>query len=296
MKKIAVAGATGNLGNRIVKALRQQDAEVVALMRNGGDETKRKGIEQLGATAKPVDLTDIEQVSEALIGVDCLVSAVQGLRDVIVDGQTVLLNAALQAKVPRLIPSDFSTDFRKLSPGENRNFDLRRDFHHLLDQAPIAFTSIFNGAFTDILTYNVPFFDAKQKVVGYWDDPDWFVDFTSMDDTAAYTALAALDPATPPALCIASFQVSARDLAQFTDEILGTPFALVRLGSRQELAEKNKRDRAEHPEGETQLDASWQGGQYLQSMFDSHHESLDNSRYPQMRWTTLEEVLRSSPQ
>ena len=291
-QKIAVAGATGNLGKRIVKALRQQKAEVTALVRKDGDETKQRNLEQSGAKVHPVDLANVEQVGQALIGVHCLVSAVQGLRDVIVDGQTVLLKAALHAKVPRFIPSDFSTDFRKLRPGENRNFDLRRDFHQMLDKAPIAFTSIFNGAFTDILTYNVPFFDAKKKIVGYWDDPDWYVDFTSMDDTAAYTALAAMDPTTPQALCIASFQVSARKLADFTKNVWGTPFELVRLGSREDLAEKNRRDRAEHPEGESELYASWQGGQYLQSMFAAHHESLDNGRYPQIQWITLEKVLR----
>lgn len=293
-KKIAVAGATGNLGKRIVRALRQQGAEVVAFVRQGGDEKKQKEIEQLGAKANPVDLTDVEQVSEGLAGVDCLVSAVQGLRDVIVDGQNVLLEAALKAKAARFIPSDFSTDFRKLRPGENRNFDLRREFHQVLHKAPIAATSIFNGAFTDILTYNVPVFDAKKKMVGYWDDPDWLIDFTTMDNTAAYTALAALDSKTPAALCIASFQVSPRQLAEFTSRVLGTPFELVRLGSRDELVEKNKRDRAAHPEGETQLYASWQGSQYLQSMFEAHHESLDNNRYPQIRWAALEEVLRPS--
>ncbi len=131
-------------------------------------------------------------------------------------------------------------------------------------------------------------------MVGYWDDPGWYVDFTSMDDTAAYTAAASLDTETPKALCIASFQVSAIDLVEFTKHVLRTPFELVNLGSVRELAEKNKRDRAEHPEGETQLYASWQGSQYLQSMFSSHHESLDNNRYPGLRWTKLEDVIKAA--
>lgn len=293
-KRVAVAGATGNLGNRIVKALRIHGAEVVALARKGSDKEKVAALESVGAEVAQADLSNLEDVSRALRGATCVVSAVQGLRDVILDAQTVLLEASIRADVPRLIPSDFCTDFRQRPEGENRNFDLRREFHKTLDKAPITATSIFNGAFTDILKYNVPFFDSKKKMVGYWDDPDWYVDFTSMDDTAAYTAAAAVDAETPRALCIASFQVSARDLAEFTKNVLGTPFELVSLGSREELAEKNKRDRAEHPEGETQLYADWQGGQYLQSMFNSHHVSLDNSRYPQLRWTKLEEVVKRS--
>ena len=62
----------------------------------------------------------------------CVVSALQGLRDVIVETQTVLLDAAIKAEVPRFIPSDYSIDFTKFPPGENRNLDLRRDFHNCL--------------------------------------------------------------------------------------------------------------------------------------------------------------------
>jgi nucleoside-diphosphate-sugar epimerase len=291
-KRVAVAGATGNLGNRIVKALVTHGADVLALARKGSDEDKVNALKTTGGEVALVDLSNAEELSQVLRGAACVISAVQGLRDVIIDAQTALLEGAIKASVPRCIPSDFSTDFRKRPAGENRNFDLRREFHKTLDRAPISATSIFNGAFTDILTYNVPFFDSKKKMVGYWDDPDWHVDFTTMDDTAAYTAAAALDAETPKALCIASFQVSARDLAEFTKNVLGTPFELINLGSLQELAEKNKRDRAEHPEGETQLYASWQSGQYLQSMFSSHHESLDNGRYPQLTWTKLENVIK----
>lgn len=41
-KRVAVAGATGNLGRRIVKALLGQGAEVVAIAREGSDREKVK--------------------------------------------------------------------------------------------------------------------------------------------------------------------------------------------------------------------------------------------------------------
>jgi len=40
-----------------------------------------------------------------------VVSALAGLRDVIVETQAALLDAAIKARVPRFIPSDFSIDF-----------------------------------------------------------------------------------------------------------------------------------------------------------------------------------------
>ena len=56
---------------------------------------------------------------------------------VIVDTQSVVLDAAVAAGVLRFIASDFAWDFTKLVPGQNRNFDLRREFMAYLDKAPI---------------------------------------------------------------------------------------------------------------------------------------------------------------
>ncbi len=289
---IVVAGATGNLGKRAVKSLAARGAAVKALVRKSTGADKIAELQALGVGVAVVDMEKAPNLAKEMNGAQCIVSLVAGLRDVIVDTQTVLLEAALLAGVPRFIPSDFSTDFTKLTPGENRNFDLRREFHERLDVAPIASTAIFNGAFGEILTYDVPLLDFKKKVVGYWEDPDCQLDFTTMDDTAAFTAAAALDPETPKSLHIASFRVSPNELVAFTGKTFGSPYELVRLGSLEELRAYNKRERAAHPEGENELYASWQQSQYIQSMFSTHHESLDNNRYTGITWSNLEELIK----
>ncbi len=291
-KKIVVAGSTGDLGRRIVKALASRDATVVALVRTGAKPEKIDSLRSLRADLRTIDMGDRDQIAAVCEEADCVISCVAGLRDVIVEAQTVLLEAAIQAGVARFIPSDFSTDFTTLPAGENRNFDLRRDFHKVLDAASIASTSIFNGAFAEILTYNIPVLDFKKKTVGYWGNPDHKMDFTTMDDTAAFTAAAALDAATPRALHIASFQVSANDLVRFTVETLGTPFQLVCMGSVEDLRTRNLAARAADPEGENELYSRWQQGQYLQSMFSTQHEMLDNGRYPDLLWTPIEEAVK----
>ena len=83
------------------------------------------------------------------------------------------------------------------------------EFHERLDVAPVKSTAIFNGAFAEILTYNIPLLDYAKKRVGYWRDPDWHIDFTTMDDTAAFTAAAALMPPLLRALHIASWHMKA---------------------------------------------------------------------------------------
>ena len=108
--------------------------------------------------------------------------------------------------------SDYSIDFTKFPPGENRNLDLRRELHERLDKTSISATTIFNGTFADMLTGQMPLVLFKLKRVIYWGDADQRMDFTTRDDRAAFTASAALDPSTPPFLRIAGDQLSAREL------------------------------------------------------------------------------------
>jgi len=294
--KIVVAGGTGNLGGRISRSLVKRGATAVALIRAGGEDKHRKELEDAGVQVVAVDMASVAEVRRACEGAACVVSALQGLRDVVVDAQSRLLEATVAAGVPRFIPSDFATDFRTSPPGENRNYDLRREFHHRLEEVRIAPTSIFNGVFAEILMQKVPYLDFDRKQVGYWEDPDWRLDFTTMDDAAAYTAAASLDPATPRALRIRSFSVTPRELVHFTDEVMKTPFQLVRLGSLDDLSLINKRERAAHPEGENEVYPAWQQAQYEHSMFSRHHEAVDNDRYSGLKWTNLAEWVSKLPQ
>ncbi len=291
-RKILVAGGTGDLGFRILKALRQRNADVVALIRPSADAQKVEEIKNLGIQMIEADMQNVQQLTQACEGVSCVVSALAGLRDVIVDAQSKLLDAAVSAGVPRFIPSDFSSDFTQLPEGENRNFDLRKDFHKKLDKAPIAATSIMNGAFADILAYNTPFCKRSEKSVAYWGDSEAYkVDFTTKDDTAAFTAAAAMDSSTPSVLRIASFQISPAELAAKATRLKGEAFKLIPMGSLASLSAHNKEARAANPQGEHELYPNWQGSQYMHSMFSTQNNPLDNERYPELKWTAADEVL-----
>ena len=290
--KILVAGGTGNLGGRIVRDLIKRGAEVRAIVRHETEPEKVEKLKQLGAQVISVDMSNADELKRVCQDVSCVVSALSGLRETIVEVQTQLLDATIAADVPRFIPSDFAADFTRLPEGDNRNFDLRKEFHKILDKSPIASTSIMNGAFADILGYGTPIYDFRNYTVGYWgDDPDWKMDFTTMDNTADYTAAAALDSATPRVLRIASFQVSPKDLVKIGEEVKGKEFKLVPMGSLEDFAAANKRDRAAHPEGEREVFPEWQGKQYLHSMFSIHNETLDNERYADVEWTNAVDVI-----
>lgn len=287
MKKILVAGGSGNLGEKIIHALVDKGAEVHAIVRSTTAIEKVKKLEKMGVKVLQVKMNDIQELSHACKDMSCVVSALQGLRDVVVDTQKVLLDGAIAAGVSHFIPSDFSLDFTRLQAGRNRNFDLRREFHQYLEKAPISATSIFNGAFAEILSYNIPILDMKKKTVGYWgDSPDWRLDFTTIQDTAAFTAAVALDPSAPRILNIASFQISPRELSELATEVTHSPFSLVPMGSLDKFAEYNQRERAANPAGENELYPKWQSGQYMHDMFSVQNNALDNTRYSDLKWTS----------
>ena len=290
--EILLAGATGGLGLRIAKALRRRGADVRAVVRRGTAANRSAPLKAVGVKVVEIDLDDLAEVTAACVGVDCVVSALNGLHGTIIGTQSKLLDAAMAAGVPRFIPSDFSLDFTRTPPGSNRNMDLRREFMTRLDTTAIHATSILNGAFMDMLTGQAPFILFGPGRVIHWGDADQAIDFTTMDDVAAYTAAAAMDPVTPRWLRIAGEVTSPRGLAATASEVTGKSFRTFRVGGVGLLEGMIKVARLVAP-GKGQVFPPWQGMQYMRDMYsgDGKLAPLDNGRYPQLQWTTVRQVL-----
>ena len=287
-----LAGATGDLGFRIAQALLKRGAAVRALVRAGNTKPEVTLLRDLGADIIEVDFNSVTALTNACAGATCVVSALSGLRDVIVDGQKRLLDAAVAAGVPRFIPSDYSIDYTKLSNGSNRNLDLRREFNQRLDQAPIQATSILNGMFTDLLTGQAPVVLFGVKRVLYYGDADQPLDFTTTANAAEFTAAAALDPTTPRYLRVAGEVATVRGLQAAATAAIGQPFKLLRVGPLGVLGAMIKVTKALMLSSDDVF-PPWQGMQYLHNMFTGLPKlaPLDNARYPDIRWTSVREVL-----
>jgi nucleoside-diphosphate-sugar epimerase len=295
---IVIAGATGDLGFRIAKHLLQRGATVQALVRPGSSaKPEAIALRQLGANLAEVDYNSIISLTKACAGADCVVSALSGLREEIVGMQTRLVKGAVAAGVPRFIASDFSIDYTTLPKGSNRNLDLRREFNERLDQQPIQATSVLNGMFMDLLTGQAPVVLFGPKRILYWGDADQPLDFTTIADTAAFTAAAALDPTTPRYLRVAGEVASVRGLQAAASAATGKTFGLLRAGGLGLLATMIKVTRTLVP-ARNEVFPPWQGMQYLHNMFTGlpKLQPLDNDRYPEIRWTSIREVLAGREQ
>ncbi len=289
---IIVAGGTGDLGNRIISYLLKSNVSVKALVRNGSNAGTIAALREKGVLIAEVDFNNHDQMVSACAGGNCLVSALNGLEDVIVGVQTQLLQAAISAGIPRFIPSDYCIDYTKLSYGSNRNLDLRRQFHERINQSAIAATSILNGMFTDLLTGQAPVVLFGLKRVVYWGNSDQLLDFTTIENTAAYTALAALDLGTPRYLRIAGDVLNVKGLVKAASEATQKEFRPLRAGGLGGLQTMIKITRALLPK-KKEVFPPWQGMQYLHNMFTGLPKlnPLDNNRYPGIHWTSVREML-----
>ncbi|MDR6804475.1 uncharacterized protein YbjT (DUF2867 family) [Dyadobacter sp. BE34] len=289
---IVVAGATGHLGMLIIQELVTRHAHVKALVRRDTPLAKTAPLEKAGAVVIPVDYQNTVMLTEALRNVQCVVSALSGLQDVIVETQSDLLKAALNADVPRFIPSDYCIDYTKLPNGSNRNLDLRRAFASVIDNTPIHTTSVLNGMFTDLLKDQAPLILPKLSRVIYWGEADQPMDFTTMANTAAFTAAAALDSQAPRFLRIAGEVASIRDLQRAASQAFGKEFRLWRIGGLGFLATMIRIMRTIAP-ARDEVFPPWQGMQYLHDMLSGlpKLDPLDNARYPEIKWTKIREAL-----
>ncbi|WP_313540048.1 NmrA family NAD(P)-binding protein [Leifsonia aquatica] len=289
---VLVAGATGDLGARIVRELLLLDTHVRVLTRPGSGEAARLYGENPRIEIVEARYTDPVALAAAVSGMTTVVSALSGTRPVIIDAQRALLAAAVGTGVPRFIPSDFSSDYRRIAIGGNRNFELRREFAADVDAAPIRATSIMNGAFTDMLTGEAPLILFKQHRVLFWSSADQILDFTTKDDTAYVTAQIAVDEDAPRVVEIAGDRVTARDIAENMSTLTGKPFKLQWAGTTSTLSAMSKVARRASRNAEETFPA-WQGMQYFVSMFSGqaqlHH--LANDRFRERGWTTVRDVL-----
>lgn len=293
MKRVIIAGATGNIGTKVVKYLLEKDVDLRALVRTSTDKSKKDNLAALGVDICELDLLNLPQVTKACEGADCVLSMLSGLEDVIIDTQKVLLDGAIGAGVPRFIPSDFSIDFRNLIYGKNRNLDFRKRFYDYVNLRPIQATSIFNGALMDLLKTDMPLILKKYKRILCWGDRNQKMEFTHSEDIAAFTANVCLDDDAPRHLFIAGDVLSCNDFVQIMTGLTGERYKILKPGGIGLLDTLINVTKLFSP-GKNKIYPPWQGMQYMRDMMEGRIElqmAYSNQRYDNRQFIGVKEFL-----
>jgi nucleoside-diphosphate-sugar epimerase len=148
--KIAVAGATGNIGLPIVEALLAANFEVLALSRKGS-----KNVSVLPKspklTIKEVDYSSESELKQVLEGVQSVVST---LATASLEDQKPLIDAAFAAGVERFIPSEYGCDTTNPVTAKLPVFKYKVMMHDVLKAHAAS-----NPRFSYSLLMTGPFFD-----------------------------------------------------------------------------------------------------------------------------------------
>ena len=165
IKNVAVAGASGSLGEPLVKELLKDGFSVTALTRPDSTATFPEKVR----VAK-VDYEDVESLTSALKGQDAVVSTVA---TVAVKLQENLVDAAVAAGVKRLIPSEFGCDMSnpraRALPAYAQKVKIEEYVEKKCKGTQTSYTFIFNNAFLDFGLDRGIMMDLKGKKIDLYD-------------------------------------------------------------------------------------------------------------------------------
>lgn len=294
-KLIVVAGAAGRLGRLTIGALlTRPDVRVRALVRDPGAATAPAAGDRLEVVAFDAVAASPSERAAATRGAFAVISTLQGGPDVIIDAQLALIDAAKTAGARRFIPSDFSYNMFTLPAGVNVNTDWRRT----LAERAAGFVApgfdvvhVLQGIFADRMVLGfLGLLDVDRGVLRYWGDGATPVDWTTWEDTARYTAAAAIDDRPVPArLFVAGERMSVLEMADRWERVHGRALVRERLGSLDDLVHETRR----RLDAEPQNMYAWLPLMYAQGVFGGQAllGPLENARYPQIVAETVTQAI-----
>jgi uncharacterized protein YbjT (DUF2867 family) len=291
--KVMVVGATGKLGGLITRALVRRGAEVTALVRPKAGRGRvfhdLAQAQNFRAVAGDLDQAQ-DSLSQALRGIDTVVSAVNGGEDVVVGGQRNLIRAAGVAGVQRLVPSDFSLDLHRLEYGFNQALDWRKHVDSEFFGRSVRWNPVLSGVFPEqFLSPMGPVVDWTQNTFSYWGDPSVKTDFTTRADTASYVAETLLNPELiGRTIRVSACQLSMPEVHALIERTTGRRLTLVHRGSSDDLLDHIEKLRTDDAQSETiaALEQHWS-----QQCGQGRLHPLDNARFPGIRPVTLQRYL-----
>ncbi|MDD2320068.1 MAG: NmrA family NAD(P)-binding protein [Geobacteraceae bacterium] len=161
-QRIAVVGATGQVGMALCRGLHRLGHEVLAVSR-GRSESNRQQLEALETLGiSPVfqpDLKNIDRMAAILSGCDVAVVALRANARLVRELEPPILEAARLAQVRRFVPDEFGTHTKALEYGVGTLFDAKKEFQERVFASGLEWTLVFPGGIFDYFLPNLRLFE-----------------------------------------------------------------------------------------------------------------------------------------
>ncbi|KAH6951813.1 hypothetical protein DER45DRAFT_388328 [Fusarium avenaceum] len=232
IQNVAVVGGSGLLGSKVVSSLLNAGFDITVITRNESTATFPSKV-----TVKRVDITSLESIKKAITGLDAVVSTVTTAAT---GQQKVIIDAAIAARVPRFIPSEFGIPSR-----ENRDTKIGRllaakiqNTDYLIELAKkhewFSWTGLSNGLFLDAGLRNERGFvnirERKFRLVDSGNEPYSTSTLAFIGDAVA-AILKKPDETANKYLDIAGVTTTQNEVLQLVEQITGDKFEVSGISS-----------------------------------------------------------------
>jgi uncharacterized protein YbjT (DUF2867 family) len=161
-QKIAVIGATGQVGFPLCRELLRLGHQTLAISRapSSGTGVRLDAFQAAGADLVfQADLGNVESLGRALGACDTVVVATRANADIVQTLEPRILQAAQVAGVRRFVPDEFGTHSKGLAEGVGTLFDAKKVFQRQLMASKMEWTLMFTGGIFDYFLPNLRFFE-----------------------------------------------------------------------------------------------------------------------------------------
>jgi nucleoside-diphosphate-sugar epimerase len=195
VNQITIAGFAGRIAQLITKYLLNNYPEV----KINGIARNISKIPNDVRSASNVTIFEADAFNKggllkALRGSQVAICAYLGDNTLMVDGQKFLIDACVEAGVPRYIASDWTCDYRDLVPGDMPFKDpMKAIYEYLKQKEGVEGVHMLTGAFIEVVFLRL-FADEAHTKIQYFGSGDEGTDLSTMPDSAAWTAEVAVDP------------------------------------------------------------------------------------------------------
>ncbi|KAK9766185.1 hypothetical protein K7432_004921 [Basidiobolus ranarum] len=242
--RVLIVGGSGTLGSQLVSELvkiRTPRIQTSVLVRDVGRLSfDEKFLADKRVTVFEGSLENEKSLLTACENQDIVVSVVQGDREVIVQGQKNLLNACLESKVTRFIPSDFCLDYFLLPTGLNRELDWRKEFAGwaIKNKNDLQVTHLLTGILTESVFGFLKVWDSVERKFRTFADPDTRFSMTSLDDTTRFIVETILEPEAVGKIPVCGEDISFAEMAERFELVNQEKIEIVQVGDIPSLESK----------------------------------------------------------
>ncbi|KAK4182994.1 hypothetical protein QBC35DRAFT_132047 [Podospora australis] len=176
--KVAIAGATGNIGQFVLKHLLAANFSVTALTRSGSNNSFPESV-----TVKEVDYDSLDSLTAALQGQDAVVATLAGH---VLPKQLLLIEAAAAAGVKRFLPSEFGSDTTNPKvtalPLHKPKLGVLNALKQKAAEGELSYTSVISGPFLEFGLEANFLLDFQNRHATLYDGGERLFSVSTMDD------------------------------------------------------------------------------------------------------------------